>query len=124
MRRQRGQIPLWIAATIAGLVIVGLAVWTWQQTRQVSTDGRETIVFWGHPHLGEDIETLLYYFEKQNPQYRVIMSKSVARDLTGDAQRLMSAIAGGVPPDVVFFDRFAIGEWASRGAKCSSRSVA
>jgi len=29
---------------------------------------------------------------------------------------LLSAIAGGVPPDVVFFDRFAIGEWASKHA--------
>src|SRR6185312_5808930 len=28
----------------------------------------------------------------------------------------LCAIAGGVPPDVVWFDRFATGEWAGRGA--------
>src|SRR5690606_27759900 len=33
----------------------------------------------------------------------------------GDPQRLMCAVAGGDPPDVVWFDRFAVGEWASRG---------
>ena len=26
----------------------------------------------------------------------------------------MPAVAGGVPPDIVYFDRFAIGEWAGR----------
>lgn len=31
-------------------------------------------------------------------------------------QRLMTAIAGGAPPDVVNQDRFSIGGWASRGA--------
>src|SRR5690349_12389502 len=51
------------------------------------------------------------------------MSKSVSRDLAGDAQRLMSAIAGGVPPDVVYFDRFAIGEWAARGALTDLRPM-
>jgi hypothetical protein len=44
------------------------------------------------------------------------MSSAAAQDVTGDAQRLMCAIAGGVPPDVVYFDRFAIGEWAARDA--------
>jgi len=46
-------------------------------------------------HLGEDVELLLNRFEKKNPQYKVIMSNAVARDLTGDAQRLICAIAGG-----------------------------
>ena len=32
----------------------------------------------------------------------------------------MCAIAGEVPPDVVYFDRFAIGEWAARRADGSS----
>ncbi len=33
-----------------------------------------------------------------------------------DAQKLMTAIAGGDPPDVIMQDRFTIGEWAARGA--------
>jgi multiple sugar transport system permease protein len=35
----------------------------------------------------------------------------------------MCAIAGEVPPDVVFFDRFAIGEWAARGALTNLRPL-
>ena len=46
----------------------------------------------------------------------VLDATSSAQDETGDAQRLLLGIAGGVPPDVVFFDRFAVGEWASKSA--------
>jgi multiple sugar transport system permease protein len=116
MRFRRGQVPLWAVVCLAIALLVTLTWWTVRSTRDDAHDGRETIVFWGHPTLGEDVEVLLHRFEQKFPQYRVIMSKAAARDLTGDAQRLMSAIAGGVPPDVVFFDRFAIGEWAARGA--------
>jgi multiple sugar transport system permease protein len=113
---RRGQVPLWVVACLAVVLFVVLSWWTVRSTSDDTADGRETIVFWGNPTLGEDVEILLHRFEQRNPKYRVVMSKAVARDLTGDAQRLMSAIAGGVPPDVVFFDRFAIGEWAARGA--------
>ena len=115
-RYRRGQIPLWFAVTLAIVVVVALCIWTMRQTSDKAPDGREMIVFWGNTSLGEEVETIIHQFELEHPKYQVVMSKAVARDMTGDAQRLMSAIAGGVPPDVVFFDRFAIGEWASRGA--------
>ena len=101
---------------LAALGVVGLGVWTWRSTHSDVQDGRQTIVFWGGNFLGDEIYALVHRFEEKNPQYKVVMSASVARDLVGDAQRLMCAIAGDVPPDVVFFDRFAIGEWAARGA--------
>jgi ABC-type sugar transport system permease subunit/ABC-type glycerol-3-phosphate transport system substrate-binding protein len=113
---RRGQVPLWIVVCLAVGLVVVLGWWTVRSTSDAAPDGRETIVFWGHLQLGEDVEILLHRFEQKFPQYRVVMSKAAARDLTGDAQRLMSAIAGRVPPDVVFFDRFAIGQWAARGA--------
>lgn len=113
---RRGQVPLWFVICLAGVLVVVLGWWTVRSTSHAAPDGRETIVFWGHIALGDDVEILLHRFEQRFPQYRVVMSKAAARDLTGDAQRLMSAIAGGVPPDVVFFDRFAIGQWAARGA--------
>jgi multiple sugar transport system permease protein len=105
-----------VVVCLAVGLLIGLGWWTVRSTSDAAPDGRETIVFWGHLQLGEDVEILLHRFEQKFPQYRVIMSKAAARDLTGDAQRLMSAIAGRVPPDVVFFDRFAIGQWAARGA--------
>jgi multiple sugar transport system permease protein len=113
---RRGQVPLCVVVCLAVVLLALVAWWTARSTSEAAPDGRETIVFWGHLALGEDVDILLHRFERKFPQYRVVMSRAAARDLTGDAQRLMSAIAGGVPPDVVFFDRFAIGEWAARGA--------
>jgi multiple sugar transport system permease protein len=101
---------------------LGLLVLAWLVVRaaipsvSTPTDDREEIVFWGGQWLGEDVYTVLHRFEQQNPRYRVVLSSSVERDTSADTQRLMSAIAGGVPPDVVFFARFATGEWAGRGA--------
>jgi hypothetical protein len=50
-----------------------------------------------------------------HPEYRVNTATGTVQDASGDSQRLLSAIAGDVPPDIVFFDRFAVGEWASTG---------
>ncbi|HTL28160.1 MAG TPA: extracellular solute-binding protein [Tepidisphaeraceae bacterium] len=115
-RLPAGQISLSLVLILAALGVVGLGYWTYSSTHSDVQDGRQTIVFWGGNFLGDEIYALVHRFEEKNPQYKVVMSASVARDLVGDAQRLMCAIAGDVPPDVVFFDRFAIGEWAARGA--------
>jgi multiple sugar transport system permease protein len=112
---------------LAGVLVVVLSIWTAKQKSQVDPEGRQTLVFWSKPSndssLDDDTELLVRRFEAKYPQYHVIMSKAVARDLTGDAQRLMCTIAGGVPPDVVYFDRFAIGEWAARGALTDLRPM-
>lgn len=113
MLKRRGQI-LW-ALVLVIVVAVGLTIWLTRSGREVH-DKRQPIVFWGSRFLGDDIYTLVRQFEKENPQYHVIMASAAARDLTGDAQRLLCATVGGVPPDIVWFDRFAIGEWAGRGA--------
>ena len=116
LSRSRGQIPLWFAVTLAGILFVAVAIWTWYSTRPETPDGRQEIVFWNASLMGTDIYTVLHQFETQHPQYRVIASSSVSININSDGQRLLSAVAGGVPPDLVYFDRFAIGEWASRGA--------
>jgi ABC-type sugar transport system permease subunit/ABC-type glycerol-3-phosphate transport system substrate-binding protein len=115
-QQRRGQIPLWMASLLGICLVIVLAWWTIRETRTDTGDDRQPIVFWNAGHFGEDIYTVIHQFEQRNPEYRVIIGTAAARDFTGDAQRLLTAIAGGVPPDIVFFDRFAIGEWASRGA--------
>jgi multiple sugar transport system permease protein len=115
-REWKAFISLRIAVILFAIFIALLAIWTWQQTSYKTIDGRKEIVAWGINFLGPDIYTLIHQFEKENPEYRVIISASAERDNTADNQRLLSAIAGGVPPDVYFFSRFATGEWASRDA--------
>src|SRR3954463_16020954 len=115
-RVRRGQIPLSVMIALVAILIAALAISTYLGTSTKTVDGREEIVAWGITFLGEDVYSLAHEFERQNPQYRVIISSSADRDSTSDSQRLLSAIAGGVAPDVVLFSRFATGEWAQRNA--------
>ena len=112
----KGGVSLRTAILCFVALLIVLSVWTWKSTRMTTDDGREVIVFWGAPKLTDQLEPVLRKFEAENPQYKVIYSLPVTKDMQGDAQRLLSAIAGGVPPDVVYFDRFAIGEWAAKDA--------
>ncbi|CAN5646248.1 hypothetical protein BH09PLA1_BH09PLA1_06090 [soil metagenome] len=109
-------IPLRVMVALFVAMIALLGWWTYRDTRPTGSDGRTEIVAWGITFLGEDVYGLVNRFEQENPQFKVIISSSAERDSTSDSQRLLCAIAGGVPPDVVFFSRFATGEWASRGA--------
>lgn len=54
--------------------------------------------------------------DPSQPIYRVISGQNAARDQTADPTRFLVSVAGGMPPDVIYFDRFATAEWAARGA--------
>jgi ABC-type glycerol-3-phosphate transport system substrate-binding protein len=121
--RRRGMLPLWGAVVLACVLLAALVWLTIVQTSDRAPDGRTEIVAWGINYFGEDVYALVHRFERENPQYKVVISASAERDSTSDGQRLLCAIAGGVPPDVVFFSRFATGEWASRGALLDLRPM-
>ncbi|MBS1706258.1 MAG: extracellular solute-binding protein [Armatimonadetes bacterium] len=77
---------------------------------------RQNIVVWG-VGLGPDTkgdEARIRAFEKKFPQYRVKVLSMGAGAM--DPQKLMTAIVGRVPPDVIYQDRFTVSDWASRGA--------
>ncbi len=115
MKRGRGPISLRMMLALGVALIAALAWWTWRSSGDERADGRIPIVFWGSNYMGNEVYTAIRLFEEQNPRYKVIMGSAVAHDMTGDAQRLLCAIAGDVPPNVVFFPRFAVGEWAAPG---------
>ena len=79
------------------------------------------LYFWGNEldllaiDMIRDFEAM-YDGTDGKPHIRVTVGQSAMQDRTADPQRLICAIAGGDPPDVVWFDRFAVSEWASRGA--------
>lgn len=54
--------------------------------------------------------------DPRKPVYRVVSGQTAAKDQVADPTRFLVAVAGGLPPDVVYFDRYAIAEWAARGA--------
>jgi multiple sugar transport system permease protein len=110
------RLSLSAAVAIFLAFVCAASWWTYRSSRQESADGRDDVVLWAGWMLGDDIYAAIDRFEKAHPNIHVTATTGTAQDATGDAQRLLSAVAGGVPPDVVFFDRFAVGEWASRHA--------
>ena len=54
--------------------------------------------------------------DPSKPIYRVISGQSASRDPSEDPTRFLVSLAGGMPPDIIAFDRFAVSEWAARGA--------
>lgn len=54
--------------------------------------------------------------DPSKPIYRVVSSQNAAADLVSDPTRFVISVAGDMPPDVISFDRYAVAEWASRGA--------
>ncbi|NUL82831.1 MAG: extracellular solute-binding protein [Armatimonadetes bacterium] len=74
------------------------------------------LIVWGLS-LGEEQQGLaaqIKEFERRNPDIKVqLLSMGAGRM---NPQKLMTAIVGKAPPDVIFQDRFTIGDWASRSA--------
>src|SRR5262245_54944209 len=59
------------------------------------------------------MEAALRVFESRHPGLHIVTSLYIDGL---DSQKLMTAIVGGEPPDVVEQDRFTVGEWAASGA--------
>ncbi len=54
--------------------------------------------------------------DPSHPIYRIVTGQNASRDQTADPTRFLVSVAGGMPPDLIRFDRYAISEWAARGA--------
>lgn len=80
------------------------------------TGERSRLVVWGVESGRETrgLDAQVAEFERRNPDIKVSMLSMGAGAM--NPQKLMTAIVGGVPPDLVQQDRFTIGDWASRGA--------
>jgi len=95
------------------LLLLGFGVRTFWASRPSE---RLELVVWGL-QSGEETKGLdaqIQEFERRHPHIRV---KNLMMGTGGmSAQKLMTSIAGNVPPDLVRQDRFTIGDWASREA--------
>ncbi|MCX7919345.1 MAG: extracellular solute-binding protein [bacterium] len=92
------------------LLILSLTLFSFAQDKT-------RLVIWGFP---EDeswvgVHAQAKYFEKLHPNVEVVMGVPGGRGGM-DPQKLMTAIAGGTPPDLIWQDRFAVGSWAARDA--------
>lgn len=75
-----------------------------------------TLYYWGNEADVMSLDMVEDFEAMNGGRIRVIVGQSATVNKTDDPQRLLCGIAGGDPPDVVWFDRFAVGEWAAKGA--------
>ena len=106
--RQRGG---WLVVVVVVVTLLALLA-PLACDRGESSPGatRELRVWLFEPDRG--LEAVFRQWERRNPGWTVVSSFYGGRD----AQKLLTAIAGGDPPQVVVQDRFTVGEWAARGA--------
>ena len=107
LRAKARCFPLYFLLPLLLLVLTGCA-------DERLPPGRIKLVVWGFQY-GEEtkgLEARVHEFEKRHPNIEVsILSMGAG---TMNPQKLMTAIVGNVPPDVIQQDRFTIGDWASR----------
>lgn len=106
--------------TWIGLPLLLLLLW-WLHPRPGAehADDVTEVTIWFNGLIEGRMLDVVDAFERRFPQYRAILGSSAVRtglDAEGNPQRLMCGIAGGVPPEVVEYDRFAVCQWAARGA--------
>jgi len=100
---------------VFGLLAV-IFLWVLYPSRSIKTKEATELILWAPGNYFLDMEPLLKRFEKENPGYKAIIGQAAARDMVADPQRFLCSVAGDMSPDVIMFDRYAISEWASRGA--------
>ncbi|MBN2446127.1 MAG: extracellular solute-binding protein, partial [Phycisphaerae bacterium] len=108
-----------VSIPVLVLLALGLAYLLYPHSELNSQAEQVTeLVMWMplQPVLFDPMKPVIREFERRNPQYSVRLGAAATRDDTADPTRFLLGVAGGQPPDVMYFDRFAIVEWASRGA--------
>jgi multiple sugar transport system permease protein len=104
---------------MAAVALAALMLWLYPTApRADERDAIDVTIWFNGPIRPRQIDAL-DAFERIHPHIRVTLGSSAVRtglDGEGNPQRLMCGIAGGVPPEVVEYDRFAVCQWASKGA--------
>src|SRR5438876_1613394 len=110
------------------LAVIG-ALWLLNPERAIKRNERGVVEI---AYLGESgpeaaaVEDAMRDFEAQSriahekesahPIYKIVTGQTASRDQTADPTRFLVSVAGGKPPDLILFDRYAVSEWAARGA--------
>ena len=107
---RRTRLPVAAAAVLVGLATIA----SLGGCRRSNAPEPVNLVVWGLQYGAESkgLEARVKGFETRNPGIKVTVLSMGAGQM--NPQKLMTAIVGRVPPDVIHQDRFTIGDWASR----------
>ncbi|NOU73509.1 extracellular solute-binding protein [Paenibacillus sp. LMG 31458] len=78
--------------------------------------GNVTVTMW-HGLTSIDLDNMnkvVKAFEEKNPTIKIKLVYTESNE--GADQKLLTAVAGGNPPDIAYFDRFKVGSWAAQGS--------
>jgi multiple sugar transport system substrate-binding protein len=80
--------------------------------------GSKPVLIWHNYTQGDytNFAVIVNDFTKANPDYKVEADYVATSSGSQENEKLLTAIAGGKPPDVAEFDRFIVGSFAFRGA--------
>ncbi|WP_413376422.1 ABC transporter substrate-binding protein [Paenibacillus taichungensis] len=87
-------------------------------------EGNTTVTMW-HGLTSIDLDNMnkvVKAFEEKNPTIKMKLVYTESSE--GSDQKLLTAVAGGNPPDVALFDRFKVGTWAAQGSLTDLSSMA
>ncbi|SHN73421.1 carbohydrate ABC transporter substrate-binding protein, CUT1 family (TC 3.A.1.1.-) [Paenibacillus sp. ov031] len=87
-------------------------------------EGNTTVTMW-HGLTSIDLDNLnkvVKAFEEKNPTIKMKLVYTESSE--GSDQKLLTAVAGGNPPDVALFDRFKVGTWAAQDSLTDLSSMA
>lgn len=116
----------WQVALVSALMLTALWCLAPARSARAPEPGIEEITLMGTGPLSGPMDDAVREFEQEcrrahaadpaRPLYRVVSGQDASRNQTEDPTRFLVGVAGGSPPDVIIFDRYAVSEWAARGA--------
>src|SRR5438105_9452443 len=114
---------------LLGALLLFGALWCLNPERGIKHDERGVVEIGYLAESGPEaasVEDAMREFETQSriahekdpthPIYKIVTGQTASRYQTADPTRFLAGVAGGLPPDLLLFDRYAVGEWAARGA--------
>jgi len=116
----------WKVALFSALILTALWFLSPSRSAKAPEPGVVEITYMGGGPISGELGDAVRAFEEHSrkahekdpskPVYRVISSQNASQNQTEDPTRFLVGVAGGMPPDVIRFDRYAVTEWAARGA--------
>jgi multiple sugar transport system permease protein len=116
----------WKVALLSALILTALWFLSPSRSAQAPQAGVQEISIMGLGPVSGPQGDAIRDFEEQSrdahkqdpskPIYHVVSGQEASRDTISDPTRFLVGVAGGMPPDVIRFDRYAVTEWAARGA--------
>src|ERR1039457_4964735 len=121
-------MSIWKVALLSALILTALWLLAPSRSAKAPEAGVTEISFVGRGGgpVADALDDAIRVFEEESdaahakdpskPRYRLVSGQSASRGQTEHPARCPVRGSGGMPPDVIVFDRCGVTEWSARGA--------